>query len=92
MARIARRPGVRHTVSVGLPVAQRSIGGLNIYPTGEDTFTPGFLEHAQSFAGDAAVAVNNVVSYALAVDEVAGLRAATEFRQDGGRASDRLWR
>lgn len=79
-ARIARRAGVRHTVSVGLPVAQRSVGGLNIYTTVEDTFTPGFLEHAQTFAGYAAVAVNNVASYARAVDEAAGLRAAMESR------------
>lgn len=63
-ARIARRAGVRHTVSVWLPLAQRSIGGLNIYATAEDTFSPAFFDHAQTFAGYAALAVNNVASCA----------------------------
>ena len=72
-----RRPA--HRVG-GLPLAQRSVGGLNIYKTAEDTFSPAFLEHARTFAGYAAVAVHNVASYARAVDEAAGLRAAMDSR------------
>jgi GAF domain-containing protein len=79
-ARIARRAGVRHTVSVGLPLAQRSIGGLNIYKTTEDPVPPGFLEHAEMFARYAAVTVVNVTSYAGAADEAAGLRLAMQSR------------
>jgi GAF domain-containing protein len=78
--RIARRAGVRHTVSVGLPLAQRNVGGLNIYKTDEGIFPPAFVEQVQTFAGFAAVAVNNVTSYAKVVDEVAGLRRAMESR------------
>jgi len=79
-ARIARRAGVRHTVSVGLPLAQRSIGGLNIYKTAEGPVPAGFREHAQMFARYAAVAVINVTSYAKAADEAAGLRIAMQSR------------
>jgi GAF domain-containing protein len=79
-ARTAARAGVRHVVSVGLPLVQRSIGGLNIYKTAEDGFSPTFLEHAEVFAGYAAVAVNNVASYAGAVNEAAHLRIAMQSR------------
>ena len=78
--RIAARAGVRHTVSVGMPLAQRSIGGMNIYKTAEGPLSPAFLEHAEVFAGYAAVAVNNVTSYAGAANEAANLRAAMQSR------------
>ncbi len=78
--RIAARAGVRHTVSVGLPVAQRSIGGLNIYHTVDAPRSKAFVEHAEVFAGYAAAAVNNITSYSGAVNEAAGLRRAMESR------------
>jgi GAF domain-containing protein len=79
-ARTAARAGVQHAVSVGLPIAQHSIGGLNIYKTLPGGFPVGFLEHAEAFAGYAAVAVNNVTSYAGAVNEATHLRIAMESR------------
>src|SRR5829696_1346320 len=79
-ARIARRAGVRHTVSVGLPLAHRGLGGLNVYKTADGTFPPAFVEHVQMFAGYAAVAVSNVTSYAKVAEEAAGLRLAMESR------------
>jgi len=79
-ARTAARAGVRHVVSVGLPIAQQSIGGLNIYKTLPGGFPAGFLEHVQVFASYAAVAVNNVTSYAGAVNEATHLRIAMESR------------
>lgn len=79
-ARIARRAGVRHTVSVGLPVAERSIAGLNIYKTAEGPFPSDFLEHAQIFARYAATTIINVTSYAKAAEEAAGLRTAMHSR------------
>lgn len=62
-ARVADRAGIRHTISVGMPLAQRSIGGLNIYRTQAAPFSPTFLEHAEVFAGYAAVAVNNITNH-----------------------------
>lgn len=79
-ARVASRAGVRHTLSVGMPIAGRSIGGLNIYITADDPFSTAFLEHAEVFAGYAAVAVNNVASYARTAAEVSQLQAALESR------------
>jgi len=79
-ARVADRAGVRHIVSVGMPLAQRCVGGLNIYRNTEAPFEPGFLEHAEVFAGYAAVAVANVTSYANAVNDAAQMRAAMESR------------
>jgi AmiR/NasT family two-component response regulator len=63
-----------------MPLAQRSIGGLNIYQTAEGGFSPAFREHAEVFAGYAAVAVNNIASYAGATAEVANLRTAMRSR------------
>jgi len=79
-ARIAARAGVRHVVSVGMPLAQRSIGGMNIYQTADEAFSSEFLEHAEVFASYAAVAVNNIASYAGATTEVAHLRTAMQSR------------
>jgi GAF domain-containing protein len=78
--RAAERAGVRHTVSVGMPLAHRSIGGLNIYRATETPFSSTFLEHAEIFAGYAAVAVANITSHANAVAEAAHLRKAMESR------------
>jgi GAF domain-containing protein len=79
-ARIAARAGVRHVVSTGMPLAQRSIGGMNIYQTAEGAFSPAFLEHAEVFANYAAVAVNNIASYADATNQAAHLRTAMQSR------------
>jgi GAF domain-containing protein len=78
--RIAARAGVRHVISVGLPLALRTIAGMNIYRSTDTAFPPRFIEHAEVFANYAAVAVNNVTSYANAADELAGLRIAMESR------------
>lgn len=79
-AGIAGRAGVRHVVSVGLPLAQRSIGGLNIYCTTPGPISPEFIQHAEVFASYAAVAVNNVTRYADVADDATNLRAAMASR------------
>ena len=61
-ARAAGRAGVRHIISVGMPLAQRTIGCLNIYRAAEEPISPVFLEHAQLFAHHAAVATNRTGS------------------------------
>jgi GAF domain-containing protein len=79
-ARVASRAGVRQTVSVGMPLAQRSIGGMNIYRTADTPLSAVVLEHTRLFAGYAAVAVANILSYAEAANEVTHLRIAMESR------------
>jgi GAF domain-containing protein len=79
-AQVAGRAGVRHTVSVGMPLAQSCIGGMNIYRTAGTPFSSAFLEYAQVFAGHAAVAVANITSHANAVNEATQMRAAMASR------------
>jgi len=79
-AQIAARADVRHVLSVGMPLAQYSIGGLNLYSKKDAGFATSVLEYAQVFAGYAAVAVNNVTRYAEALDEANHLREAMESR------------
>lgn len=78
--RVAGRAGVRHTVSVGLPLAQASIGCLNIYTSTKEPISTGVVAHAQTFAGYAAVAVANITDYANATHQVLHLRRAMESR------------
>jgi AmiR/NasT family two-component response regulator len=63
-----------------MPLAQRSIGGLNIYRTSEARVSSAFQEHAEVFAGYAAVAVANIASHGHAVNEAAQMRAAMDSR------------
>src|SRR5215210_2746562 len=79
-ARVANRAGVRHVISVGMPLDQRVIGGMNIYSTADAPVSDAVLEQAQVFAGYAAVAVANVTSHANAVNEATHLRRAMESR------------
>jgi GAF domain-containing protein len=79
-ARVADRAGVRHIVSVGMPLAQQSIGGLNIYRTTAAPYSAAFLQHAEVFAGYAAVAVANITSHAAALNEATNLRIAIDSR------------
>jgi GAF domain-containing protein len=75
----ARRRGVTHSMSVGLPIPQRTIGALNIYGTA-GPFTEGELESAQAFAGHAAVAVANAALFASTADLAKNLQIAMASR------------
>jgi hypothetical protein len=79
-ARVANRAGVRHVISVGMPLDQRSAGGLNIYSSAEAPVSQAVLEQAEVFAGYAAVVVANITSHAAAVNEATHLRKAMESR------------
>jgi GAF domain-containing protein len=79
-AEVALRAGARHVVSIGMPMNQRVVGGLNIYGSAELPFTGRAVELAQTFAGYAAVAVFNAASYHDAVDLAAQLQEAMRSR------------
>ena len=55
----AARTWVRSSLSVGMPVPQRKVGGLNIYGRATDAFDESAVELAQAFADYAAVALLN---------------------------------
>lgn len=63
----AYRQGVRHTLSIGLPTADRSAAGLNIYATSLEGFDHHTLTLARAFANYAAVAIGRAAGPADAV-------------------------
>jgi GAF domain-containing protein len=79
-ARLARRHGITHTLSTGLPVQRRTIGALNIYGTDEAAFDDTTRELASAFASYAAVALANADLYASTANLAANLQRALESR------------
>jgi GAF domain-containing protein len=80
-ARAARRAGVRHVLSIGMPALQHTSGGLNIYcSSAADAFDPQSLAQATAFAGYAAATIFNAALYAGAVEEVAQMQQAMTSR------------
>lgn len=78
--RIAASRGIRHTMSIGLPVARQTIGALNIYSTDQTPFDMATQELAAAFASYAAVAVANAGVYATTATLAANLQRAVESR------------
>lgn len=79
-ARVARRRGITHTLSTGLPVQRRTIGALNIYGTDEAAFDDTTRELATAFASYAAVALANADLYASTANLAANLQRALDSR------------
>ena len=79
-ARAAARKGVRHTMSIGLPVQRQTIGALNVYGTDDTPFDEAKQELATAFASYAAVAVANAGVYASTATLAANLQRALDSR------------
>jgi GAF domain-containing protein len=79
-ARAAARKGVRHTMSIGLPVQRQTIGALNVYGTDDTAFDDARQELATAFASYAAVAVANAGVYATTATLAANLQRALDSR------------
>jgi len=79
-ADLAASRGITHVLSVGLPIPQRTVGALNMYSNTQAPFAETSVELAETFAGYAAVAITNAVSYRNAVDLAAHLRTAMQTR------------
>jgi GAF domain-containing protein len=78
--RQAARAGIKHTLSIGLPViVQGTMGALNIYGA-DEPFSFADRETATTFASYAAVAIANAAVYAGALDETEQLREAMVSR------------
>ncbi len=69
-ARQAARAGVGRTLSVGMPVPGRTVGGLNVYLRGGRGFDEDLISRADTFAAYAAVALANRKVRDLAEDIV----------------------
>ncbi|WP_432544395.1 ANTAR domain-containing protein [Kineococcus sp. SYSU DK002] len=79
-AATAARQGVRSAVSVGMPMPQRVLGGINVYRFDEDPLDEDAVQILQVFAGYAAVAVANHSLYASSMALSANLQVAMQSR------------
>jgi len=78
-ARMARRQGIKHVLSIGMPALQQTSGGMNIYSSAE-TLDETTVDTATALAGHAAVTLYNAAFYAGAQDEVAQMKQAMASR------------
>lgn len=78
-SRAASARGVRHVLALGLPIAQRTVGALNLYGL-QDPFSAADVAVAESFAGVAAVAVANAALYDSTADLAENLQVAMRSR------------
>jgi GAF domain-containing protein len=79
-SRLAARNGIRHTLSVGMPIPQRTIGALNIYGRELNPFDEEARRLAATFAGYAAVSLANAALYTSTAELAAQMQQAMESR------------
>lgn len=79
-AAACRRAGIAHVVSLGLPVAGRVVGGLNMYAITTEPIPTGSVELAEAFAGYAGAAVANAGQYQATTDLLAQMHTAIASR------------
>jgi len=79
-ARVSLKEGVSHSLSVGLPTPQRTVGALNLYSTGDGPFEDQSVELAETFAGYAAVAQANAQLYNSTASLAAQMQTAMQSR------------
>ena len=79
-AALAAREGVRSSVSIGMPMPQRLLGGINVYTFSESPLDQDAVELLQAFAGYAAIALANHSLYASAVALSTNLQVAMQSR------------
>jgi GAF domain-containing protein len=77
---VAARAGMHSTLSVGMPVPQRIVGGLNFYARLLDAFDQSSVDMAQAFAAYGAVALVNAALLDSKITFAAGLERAMESR------------
>jgi len=79
-AAVAARQQVRNSVSVGMPVPQDVLGGINVYRFSDPPLDDDAVQVLQVFAGYASVAIANHTLYASAVALSTDLQAAMRSR------------
>jgi transcriptional regulator with GAF, ATPase, and Fis domain len=79
-ASAARRQGVTHVLSIGLPVPQRVVGALNLYASTTEAIRPDTVAQAQAFASYAGVTVANAALYTSTAELAEQMRTAMQTR------------
>lgn len=72
--------GITHTVSVGMPVAQRTSGAINVYANTGQPIGSAAIHLAEMFAGYAAVTIANATHFKNAADQAKHMHIAMESR------------
>ncbi|WP_306839760.1 GAF and ANTAR domain-containing protein [Catenuloplanes nepalensis] len=72
--------GAGSSLSIGLPVQERTTGALNVYSTAPEAFDDSAVQVAESFAAYAAVALANAHLYDTTTTLAEQMRAAMEHR------------
>jgi GAF domain-containing protein len=78
-ARLARRQGIKHVLSIGMPALQQTSGGINVYSAAE-ALDEATIDTTTTLAGHAAVTLYNAAFYAGAQEEVAQMKQAMASR------------
>ena len=84
---VAARHGVTQVLAVGLPIAQRTVGSLNLYTASSRPVAAAAVALAETFAGYAAVAVADAAVLRAAVEEAHHLHEAVRARATIERAT-----
>lgn len=79
-AAVAARQGVRSSLSVGMPMPQRILGGINVYRFDEGVLDEDAEKTLQAFAAYAAVALANHSLYASSMALNGNLQVAMQSR------------
>ncbi len=79
-AAVCVRRGIKHVVSVGMPVPLRTVGGLNMYSDYDDAIPAESVQLAETFAGYAGVALANAALYHSTLTYAEDMTAAMHSR------------
>ena len=79
-AATARRQGVRSIVSIGMPMPQRILGGINVYRFSDEPLDEAALEILQVFAAYAAVSLANASLFASTASLAGQMQQAMRSR------------
>ena len=79
-AAVAARSGVRNAVSIGMPMPQRVLGGINVYRFGDEPLDEHAVELLQTFASYAAVSLANASLFASTAALAGQLQSAMQSR------------
>jgi GAF domain-containing protein len=79
-ASAARRQGVTHSLSIGLPVPQRVVGALNLYASTSEAIRPDTVAQAQAFASYAGVSLASAALYTSTAELAEQMRTGMQTR------------
>jgi transcriptional regulator with GAF, ATPase, and Fis domain len=90
-ASAARRQGVTHSLSIGLPVPQRVVGALNLYASTSEAIRPDTVAQAQAFASYAGVSLASAALYTSTAELAEQMRTGMQTRSSSSKPKGSSW-